>query len=74
MKYCDKTWYVGNCALKYCPCVLLLLMMRMLNTSFAYSDWLITTKSNIQSSIWVNMTKLGMWVVAHSSIIHVFCC
>ena len=27
------------------------------------SDWLITKKSNIQSSVWATLMKLGMWVV-----------
>ena len=36
--YSDKTWYVGSITLKYYPYVLLLLlMMRILSTIFAYS-------------------------------------
>ena len=33
-----------------------------------FRDWLITTQSNIKSSIWAKVMKLCMWVVVHSSI------
>ena len=39
MGYSDETLYVGRSTLKYYPCVLVLLMC-MLITSFAYSFWL----------------------------------
>ena len=39
MGYSDETWYVVRSALKYYPCVLLLLM-HILITSFAYLFWL----------------------------------
>ena len=50
-------------------------------TKFAYliphlhicSDWLITKKSNIQSSVWATLMKLGMWVVMGTSTTHVVC-
>ena len=38
-----------------------------------FSDWLITNKSNIQSSVWATLMKLGMWVVMGSSTAHVVC-
>ena len=34
------------------------------------SDWLITKKANIQSSVWATVTKLGMWVVVGTSTTH----
>ena len=37
------------------------------------SDWLITKKSNIQSSVWATLMKLGMWVVMDASTTHVVC-
>ena len=37
------------------------------------SDWLITKKSNIQSSVWATWMKLGMWVVMGTSTSHVVC-
>ena len=37
--YCNRTWYVGSTWLKYYPCVLLLLM-HIWSTSFAYFIWL----------------------------------
>ena len=37
------------------------------------SDWLITTKANIQSSVSATVTKLGMWVVIGRSTTHVVC-
>ena len=43
MDYSDKTLYVGSSGLKYNPCVLLLLM-RLLSTSFAYLFWLANNK------------------------------
>ena len=50
-------------------------------TKFAYliphlhicSDHLITKKSNIQSSVWATLMKLGMWVVMGTSTTHVVC-
>ena len=38
------------------------------------SDWLITKKSNIQSSVWATLMKLGMRVVMGTSTTHVVCC
>ena len=38
------------------------------------SDWLITTKANIQSSVWTTVMKLGMWVAVGRSTTHVVCC
>ena len=35
----------------------------ILSTSLVYSDWVITTKLNIQNSIWATVTKLSMWIV-----------
>ena len=35
----------------------------ILSTSLVYSDWVITTKSNIQNSIWATVTNLSMWIV-----------
>ena len=35
------------------------------------SDWLITKKANIQSSVWATLMKLGMWVVMGTSTTHV---
>ena len=37
------------------------------------SDWLITKKSNIQSSVWATLMKLGMWVVIGTCTTHVVC-
>ena len=37
------------------------------------SDWLIKKKSNIQSSVWATLMKLGMWVVMGTSTTHVVC-
>ena len=37
------------------------------------SDWLITKKSNVQSSVWATLMKLGMWVVMGTSTTHVVC-
>ena len=47
MGYSDKTWYVGSSGPKYYPYVMLLLM-GILSTSFAYSDLLITKKCKYQ--------------------------
>ena len=38
------------------------------------SDWLITKKSNIQSSVWATLMKPGMWVVMGTTTTHVVCC
>ena len=35
------------------------------------SDWLIKKKANNQGSVWVTVTKLGMWVVMGTSTTHV---
>ena len=37
------------------------------------SNWLITKKSNIQSSVWATLMKLGMWEVMGTSTTHVVC-
>ena len=37
------------------------------------SDWLITKKSNIQSSVWTTLMKLGMWVVMGTNTTQVVC-
>ena len=37
------------------------------------SDLLITKKSNIQSSVWTTLMKLGMWVVMSTRTTHVVC-
>ena len=48
--------------------------MHIFNTSFAYcSDWLITKKSNIQTSVWATLMKLGMKIVMGTSTTHVVC-
>ena len=48
--------------------------IRLFNTSFAYLFWLANNKkSNIQSSVWPTLRKLGMWVVIGTSTTHVVC-
>ena len=47
--------------------------MRIFNTSLAYLFWLAyNKKSNIQSSVWATLMKLGKWVVMGTSTM--FCC
>ena len=53
MGYSDKTWYVGSSALKYYPCVLLLLMCKLI-TSFVYLFWL-ANNNKVKYSEFYNM-------------------
>ena len=69
-----QTWCVGSGGAQALP-------TRSIVTECAYlrphlhicSDWLITKKSNIQSSVWATLMKLGMWVVMGTSTTHVVC-
>ena len=48
--------------------------VRIFNTSFAYLFCLAyNKKSNIQSSVWATLMKLGMWVVMGTRITNVVC-
>ena len=70
-----QTWYVG------CGGGAQILPTWSVVTECAYliphlhicSDWLITKKSNIQSSVWATLMKLGMWIVVGTSTTHVVC-
>ena len=71
MGYIDETWYVGSDGHKYYPHGL-----SSPNTHLIWhicSVWLITKKSNIQSSVWATLMKLGMWVVMGTSTNHMVC-
>ena len=71
-----KTWYVGSGGAQVLPTWSVV-------TEYAYliphshicSDWLITKKSNIQSSVWATLMKLGMWtwILLGTSTNHVVC-
>ena len=70
----DETWYVGSGGHKYYPhglsspkCAHLIPHLHIC------SDWLITTKANILSSVWATVTKLGTWVVVGRSTTHMVC-
>ena len=69
-----QTWYVGSWEVQVLP-------MWSVITECAHliphlhicSDWLIK-KSNIQSSVWATLKKLGMWVVMGTTTTHVVYC
>ena len=76
MGYSDETWYVGSSGHKYYPqwsvvtkCVCLIGLPHL----HIYSDWLITKKANIQSSVWATVMKPGMWVVVGRSTTNMVC-
>ena len=74
MGYIDETWYVGSDGHKYYPCGL-----SSPNAHIYYFICisvligLITKKkkSNIQSSVWATLMKLGVWVVMGTSTTYV---
>ena len=72
MGYIDETWYVGSDGHKYYPCGLSSPNAHIPHLHIC-SDWLITQKSSIQSSIWATLMTLGMWVVMGTSTTHVVC-
>ena len=74
MGYVDETWYVGSDGYKYFPCGLSSVNVHILMPHLHIcSDWLITKKSNIQSSVWATLMKLGMWVVMGTRTTRVIC-
>ena len=68
-----ETWYIGSARHMCYPQSVATKCTYLKAHLHICSDWLIT-KANIQSFIWPAVTELGMWVVVHSSITHVFCC
>ena len=62
-----QTCYVGSGHKYFTECTYLIPHLHIC------SDWLITKKSNIQSSEWAILVKLGMWVVMGTSSTHVVC-
>ena len=64
-------WVVGGTSTTHVVCSH---RMCIFNTSFAYLFWLTNNeKSNIQSSVWATLMKLGMWVVMGTNTTHVVC-
>ena len=64
-------WVLGGTSTTHMVCHHL---MHISNTSLAYLFWLVNNKkSNIQSSVWATLMKLGMWVVMGTSTTHVVC-
>ena len=80
MTYFRQTWYVGSGGTSTTHVVCRHRMRMLLNMRIEIphlrtcSDWLITKKSNIQSSVSATLMKLGMWVVMGTSTTHVVCC
>ena len=74
MDYIDETWYVDSDGHKCYPRSLFSLKcVYLIPHLHICSDWLITKKSNIQSSVWATVMKLGMWVVTCTSTTHMVC-
>ena len=75
MGYVDETWYVDSGGTQVLPmCFVITKCAYLIPHLHICSDWLITKKSNIQSSVWATLMKLGMWVVMGTSTTHVVYC
>ena len=70
-----KTWYVGSGGAHVLPMWSVVTeCANLIPHLHICSDWLITKKSNIQSSVWATLMKCGIWVVMMgTSMIQVVC-
>ena len=68
-----RTWYVGSGSTSSTHVVCHHRMHIYSSHLHICSDWLLTKKSNIQSSVWATLMKLGMRVLMGTSTTHVVC-